>query len=74
MSNRQATLPGSGFERYAKTMRREQLLADMNRAVPCAELCALIEHLLREIALAASAKKTQKLSIKPEPNRGDPQQ
>lgn len=37
------TLTGSGFEKYAKTARRAQFLADMERVVPWGELCALIE-------------------------------
>lgn len=43
MKNKQMTLAGSGFEKYAKTTRRAQFLADMERVVPWAELCALIE-------------------------------
>jgi IS5 family transposase len=34
---------GSGFEKYAKTTRRERFLAEMDRIVPWSELCALIE-------------------------------
>jgi IS5 family transposase len=33
---------GTGFEKYSKTTRREQFLADMDRIVPWAELCARI--------------------------------
>ena len=33
---------GTGFERYTKSTRREQFLADMERIVPWAELCARI--------------------------------
>lgn len=33
----------SGFEKYAKTTRRAQFLADMDRIVPWRELCAVIE-------------------------------
>ncbi len=43
MKNKQMTLAGSGFEKYAKRTRREQFLAEMDRVVPWAELCALIE-------------------------------
>ena len=37
------TLAGGGFERYGKTTRRAAFLADMERVVPWAQLCALIE-------------------------------
>ena len=40
---KQMTLATSGFERYSKTTRRAAFLADMDRIVPWAELCALIE-------------------------------
>ena len=40
---KQATFASSGFERYAKPTRRAAFLAEMNRVVPWAELCALIE-------------------------------
>ena len=43
MKNKQMTLSGSGFEKYAKRTRRAQFLAEMDRVVPWAELCALIE-------------------------------
>lgn len=43
MKNKQMTLSGSGFEKYAKTTRRAQFLAEMERVVPWAKLCALIE-------------------------------
>ena len=43
MKNKQMTLPGSGFEKYGKTTRRAQFLAEMEKVVPWAELCALIE-------------------------------
>ena len=33
----------AGLEKYAKTTRRAQFLAEMDRVVPWAELCALIE-------------------------------
>ncbi|MCM2311420.1 MAG: IS5/IS1182 family transposase, partial [Steroidobacteraceae bacterium] len=33
----------TGFEKYGKTTRREQFLAEMDRVVPWAELCAVIE-------------------------------
>jgi IS5 family transposase len=34
---------GMGFEKYSKTTRREEFLSQMDRIVPWAELCALIE-------------------------------
>ena len=40
---KQTTLAESGFEKYAKTTRREAFLLKMDRVVPWAELCALIE-------------------------------
>ena len=43
MKNNQMTLAGTGFEKYSKTTRRAEFLAQMNRVVPWAELCALIE-------------------------------
>jgi transposase, IS5 family len=39
---KQTTFASSGFERYAKPTRRTGFLAEMNRVVPWAELCALI--------------------------------
>jgi IS5 family transposase len=43
MNNKQMTLMSTGFEKYTKTTRRAQFLADMDRVVPWSELCALIE-------------------------------
>jgi IS5 family transposase len=43
MKSKQMTLAASGFEKYAKTTRRAQFLAEMERVVPWGELCALIE-------------------------------
>jgi IS5 family transposase len=43
MNNKQITLAGSGFEKYAKTTRRAHFLAEMERVVPWGDLCALIE-------------------------------
>jgi len=43
MNNKQITLMGTGFEKYSKTTRRAVFLAEMDRAVPWGELCALIE-------------------------------
>ena len=43
MKNKQMTLAGTGFEKFSKTTRRAQFLAEMDRVVPWAELCALIE-------------------------------
>ena len=37
------TLAAGGFERYGKTTRRAAFLADMERVVPWAQVCALIE-------------------------------
>ena len=42
MKNKQMTLAGSGFEKYAKTTRRAQFLSEMDRIVPWRELCELI--------------------------------
>jgi IS5 family transposase len=43
MKNKQVTLTGTGFEKFSKTTRRAQFLAEMERVVPWAELCALVE-------------------------------
>src|SRR3990170_2166 len=43
MNNKQMTLMGTGFEKYGKTTRRATFRAEMDRAVPWGELCALIE-------------------------------
>ena len=43
MKNKQMTLAGSEFEKYAKTTRRAQFLTEMERVVPWSEVCALIE-------------------------------
>lgn len=40
---KQITLSASGFDRYAKTTRRAEFLAQMERVVPWAKLCALVE-------------------------------
>lgn len=40
---KQMTLATAGFERYGKTTRRAAFLAEMERVVPWAELCGLIE-------------------------------
>ncbi|MGH8552955.1 MAG: IS5 family transposase [Methylococcales bacterium] len=40
---KQLTLAAGGFEKYGKTTRRAAFLAEMERVVPWAELCALIE-------------------------------
>jgi IS5 family transposase len=42
MKNKQMTLAGAGFEKFCKTTRRAQFLADMERVLPWGELCALI--------------------------------
>lgn len=43
MTRSQLTLAGSGFEKYTKTTRRVQFLAEMERVVPGRGLCARIE-------------------------------
>src|SRR3989442_11631137 len=43
MRRMQITLAGTGFEKYTKTTRRAQFLAEMDRVVPWRELCARIE-------------------------------
>ncbi len=40
---KQWTLSASGFDRYAKTTRRAAFLAEMDRVVPWAKLCARVE-------------------------------
>ena len=40
---RQRTLAGAGFDKHAKTTRRAQFLAEMDRVVPWSKLTALIE-------------------------------
>ncbi|MDO8535303.1 MAG: IS5 family transposase [Xanthobacteraceae bacterium] len=40
---KQMTLSTSGFDKYTKTTRRAVFLSEMQRVVPWAELCALIE-------------------------------
>ena len=39
---KQMTLSAGGFERYGKTTRRAAFLAEMNRVVPWAQLCAVV--------------------------------
>ena len=43
MKNKQMTLAGTGFEKFSKTTRRAEFLAEMDRVVPWAKLCALVE-------------------------------
>src|SRR5260370_10853119 len=43
MTRRQSTLAGSGFDKYTKTTRRAQFLAEMDRVVPWRALCARID-------------------------------
>ena len=43
MGMKQMTLSAGGFERYGKTTRRAAFLAEMNRVVPWAKLCAVVE-------------------------------
>lgn len=40
--SKQLSLGNTGFEKYAKTTRREKFLAEMERIIPWAELCSLI--------------------------------
>ncbi len=40
---RQTTLATPGFDRYAKTTRRDVSLAEMEAVIPWAEFCSLIE-------------------------------
>jgi IS5 family transposase len=42
MKRAQSTLASTGFEKYTKTTRRAQFLAEMNRVVPWQALCARI--------------------------------
>jgi len=43
MQRRQSTLAGTGFDKYTKTTRRAQFLAEMDRVVPWRALCARID-------------------------------
>jgi transposase, IS5 family len=43
MKRAQTTLASTGFEKYTKTTRRAQFLAEMDRVVPWRALCARIE-------------------------------
>ena len=43
-SRSQLTMAGPGFEKYTKTTRRAQFLAEMDCVVPWRELCARIER------------------------------
>lgn len=43
MTRRQSTLAGTGFDKYTKTTRRAQFLAEMDRVVPWRDLCARID-------------------------------
>jgi IS5 family transposase len=43
MKGKQRTLSMAGFDRYAKSTRREIFLTQMDKVVPWGELCALIE-------------------------------
>ena len=43
MNEKQMPLTGSRFEKYAKSTRRAQFLAEMERVLPWSELCALVE-------------------------------
>ena len=43
MHRRQITLAGTGFDKYTKTTRRAQFLAEMDRVVPWRALCARID-------------------------------
>ena len=43
MKRAQTTLASTGFEKYTKTTRRAQFLAEMDRVVPWRALCERIE-------------------------------
>ena len=43
MKRAQTTLASAGFEKYTKTTRRAQFLAEMGRVVPWRALCGRIE-------------------------------
>jgi hypothetical protein len=43
MKRAQTTLASTGFEKYTRTTRRAQFLAEMDRVVPWRALCARIE-------------------------------
>ncbi len=43
MTRPQPTLASTGFDRYTKTTRRAQFLAEMERVVPWRELCARVD-------------------------------
>src|SRR5438270_8333886 len=58
---KQMTLASSGFERYAKTTRRAAFLAEMNRVVPWAELCALIEPFYPKVGNGRPPKPLQQM-------------
>ena len=40
---RQKTLADTGFERFRKTTRREQFLAEMDQVIPWRDLCKVIK-------------------------------
>jgi IS5 family transposase len=40
---KQVSLAQGGFDRCAKTTRRAAFLAEMERVIPCGQLCALIQ-------------------------------
>ena len=58
MNRAQITLAGTGFEKYTKTTRRAQFLAEMGRVVPMMLLGAEMGHasvLSRELKPSLSA-------------------
>jgi len=47
MTRSQLTLAGTGLEKYTKTTRRAQFLAEMDRVVPWRDLCARVDRRTR---------------------------
>jgi IS5 family transposase len=48
----------TGFERYAKTTRRAQFLADMERVVPWAQLTAVVEPVYPKVSEVRRVRST----------------
>jgi IS5 family transposase len=44
MANMQTTLAMAGFERYSKTTRRAQFLAEMDQVIPWERVCRIVER------------------------------
>lgn len=53
----QKTLSAGSFDRYSKTTRRAAFLAEMDRVVPWATLCALIEPVYPKAGERPSARR-----------------